>query len=108
MLSGWATTVVATDLITGWWRTDRLFCVAVAFLTVVFAGATVSGVIVLLLRRPVGRYLIVAGAVVALLAFSGVFVANARVPWIVYALPVLPVGSAVLAMLPSTRRWTES
>jgi hypothetical protein len=105
MLSGWATTVVATSLITGWWRTDRLFCAAVAFLTVVFAAATMSGVILLLLRRPVGRYLIVAGSVVALLAFGGVLIAGARVPWVVFLMPVLPVASAALAMLPSTRRW---
>ena len=30
ILSGWATAVIATDLITGWWDTDLLFCVAVA------------------------------------------------------------------------------
>jgi hypothetical protein len=105
MLSGWATTVLATSLIAGWWHTDLLFCAAVAFLTVVFAVATASGVVLLMLRRPVGRYLIVAGAVVALLAFGGVFIAGARVPWAVFVLPVLPVASAVLAMLPSTRRW---
>ncbi len=31
ILSGWATAVIATDLITGWWRSDQLFCVALAF-----------------------------------------------------------------------------
>ena len=40
IVSGWATAVIATDLITGWWRTDRLFCVAVGFLTAVSAAAT--------------------------------------------------------------------
>ena len=34
----------------------------VAFLALVFALATISGVILLLLRQPLGRYLIVAGA----------------------------------------------
>ena len=80
--------MVATDLIAGWWKSDRLFCVAVAFLALVFALATISGVILLLLRRPLGRYLIVAGAVVALLTYGGVFIAGARVAWIVHALPV--------------------
>jgi len=105
IVSGWATSVVATDLIAGWWRTDRLFCVAVGFLALVFAIATVSGVIALLLRRPVGRYLIVVGAVVAVLTYGGVFIAGARVGWIVHALPVLPIASVVLALHPQTRRW---
>ena len=105
IVSGWATSVVATDLIAGWWKSDRLFCVAVAFLALVFALSTVSGVIALLLRRPIGRYLILAGAVVALLTYLGVFIAGARVAWIVHALPVLPLASAVLVLLPSTKRW---
>ena len=79
IISGWATSVVATDLIAGWWHTDRLFCIAVAFLALVFAAATVSGVIMLLQRRRLGRYLITAGAVVALLTYGGVFIAGARV-----------------------------
>lgn len=107
IVSGWATSVVATDLIAGWWQTDRLFCIAVGFLALVFALTTISGVIMLLLRRPFGRYLIVAGAVVALLTYLGVFIAGARVGWIVHALPLLPVASVVLAMLPETRRWAE-
>ena len=97
--------MVATDLIAGWWKSDRLFCVAVAFLALVFALSTVSGVITLLLRRPIGRYLILAGAVVALLTYLGVFIAGARVAWIVHALPVLPLASAVMVLLPSTKRW---
>jgi hypothetical protein len=105
IVSGWATSVVATDLIAGWWKSDRLFCVAVAFLALVFALATISGVIQLLLRRSLGRYLIVAGAVVALLTYGGVFIAGARVAWIVHALPLLPVSSAVLALLPRTKDW---
>ena len=108
MLSGWTTSVVATDLITGWWDTDRLFCAAVGFLALVFAANTITGVVLLLLRRNVGRYLIAAGAVVALLAFGGVFIAGAEIPWIVYAMPVLPVTSAVLALLPATRRWATA
>ena len=107
IVSGWATSVVATDLIAGWWQTDRLFCIAVGFLALVFALTTICGVITLLLRRPFGRYLIVAGAVVALLTYLGVFIAGARVGWIVHTLPLLPVASVVLAMWPDTRRWAE-
>ena len=108
IVSGWATSVVATALIAGWWRSDRLFCIAVAFLALVFALTTVSGVIMLLLQRPIGRYLILAGAVVAFLTYLGVFIAGARVAWIVHALPVLPLASAVLVLLPSTKRWLAS
>lgn len=97
--------MVATDLIAGWWRSDRLFCVAVGFLALVFALATVAGVILLLQRRGLGRYLIVAGAVVALLTYGGIFIAGARVAWIVHTLPVLPVASVVLALHPRTKRW---
>lgn len=104
IVSGWATSVVATDLIAGWWRTDRLFCIAVAFLALVFAITTVSGVIMLLRNRPLGRYLIAAGAVVAVLTYGGVFLAGARVAWIVYTLWVLPVASVVLAFLPQIKR----
>jgi hypothetical protein len=104
IISGWATSVVATDLIAGWWRTDRLFCIAVAFLALVFAITTVSGVIMLLRHRPLGRYLIAAGAVVAVLTYGGVFLAGARVAWIVYTLWVLPVASVVLAFLPQIKR----
>jgi hypothetical protein len=105
IISGWATSVVATDLIAGWWRSDRLFCVAVAFLALIFAMATVSGVITLLLRRPLGRYLIMAGAVIALLTYGGVFIAGARVAWIVHALPLLPIASVVLALIRPTKDW---
>jgi hypothetical protein len=104
-VSGWATAVVATDLIAGWWKSDRLFCVAVAFLALVFGLATVSGVILLLQRRALGRYLIVAGGVVALLTYLGVFIAGARVTWIVHTLPLLPIASVVLALHPQTKRW---
>ena len=108
MISGWATSVVATGLVAGWWHIDRLFCIAVAFLALVFAATTVSGVILLLQRRGLGRYLITAGAVVALLTYGGVFIAGARVAWIVYLLPVLPIASVVLAMHAQTRRWLQA
>lgn len=107
ILSGWATSVVATDLLTGWWDTDRLFCAAVGFLALVFAASTTAGVILLLLGRQIGRFLIALGAVVALLAFTGVFIAGAKIPWIVYTIPVLPVISAALALQPSTKRWVQ-
>lgn len=100
--------MVATDLIAGWWRSDRLFCIAVAFLALVFAVTTISGVIALLQRRPLGRYLIAVGAVVAVLTYLGVFIAGARVAWIVHLLPLLPIASVVLAMHPRTKRWLEA
>jgi len=105
MVSGWGTSVVATDLITGWWDTDRLFCAAVGFLALVFAASTITGVVVLLQGRRLGAYLVAAGAVVAVLAFGGVFIAGAKIPWFVYAIPVLPIASGVLALHPATRRW---
>jgi hypothetical protein len=103
--SGWTTAVVATDLITGWWHTDRLFCLAVGFLTLLFALSSIAGVITLLLRRSAGRYLIAFGSVIALLTFGSVFVTGARIPLLVYLIPVLPVASLILALHPSTRRW---
>lgn len=108
ILTGWATAVIATDLITGWWRTDRLFCVAVGFLTAISAAALIAGLIGLLLRRWVSRLLVVVGSVVALLIFSSLFVAGAKLPAIVYAIPLLPVAGIVLAVLPSTGRWERS
>jgi hypothetical protein len=105
ILSGWATAVIATDLITGWWRSDRLFCVAIGFLTAVSAGASITGLIGLLLRRRMSRLLIVVGAVVALLIFSSLFVAGAKLPPVVYAIPALPLASILFALLPGTRRW---
>lgn len=100
--------MVATDLVAGWWRSDRLFCIAVAFLALVFAVTTISGVIMLLQNRPSGRYLIVVGAVVAVLTYLGVFIAGARVAWIVHLLPLLPIASVVLATHPRTKRWLEA
>jgi len=105
ILSGWATAVIATSLITNWWRTDELFCVAIGFLTAVSAAATIGGLISLLLRRRIGRLLIGVGAIVALMIFAGLFVAGASLPPIVYAIPVLPLASIVMALLPATGRW---
>jgi hypothetical protein len=107
ILTGWSTAVIATDLITGWWRSDRLFCVAIGFLTAVSAAALIGGLIALLLRRRMGRLLIVVGAVVALLIFAGLFVAGAKQSPVVYGIPVLPVASVLLALLPATRRWAR-
>lgn len=105
ILSGWPVSVVTTDLMTSWWRSDRLFCVAVGFLSLVFAVTTIAGVILLLRRRSLGRYLIAIGAVVALLTFGSLFVAGARVPGIVHVIPVIQVCSAGLALHPATKRW---
>lgn len=101
----WATSVVSTDLIASWWQTDRLFCVAVGFLTLVFAATTTAGVILLLLRRPLGRLLIVVGAVVALLTYGSLFLAGARVPWLVHVIPVIQAATVLAALQPGTRRW---
>ncbi len=107
ILTGWATAVIATSLISGWWRSDRLFCVAVAFLTAVSAAALIGGLIALLLRQRMARLLIVVGAIVALLIFSSLFVAGAKLPTVVFAIPVLPVASVALALLPATKRWAQ-
>ena len=107
IISGWATSVVATGLITGWWHTDRLFCVGVGFLTAVFGATTITGVVGLLLRRRVGIFLSVVAAVLALLIFSGIFIAGAHMAGVVRAFPVLPVATIVLAVAPATWRWTK-
>ncbi|MGA5463468.1 hypothetical protein [Mycobacterium sp. NPDC050041] len=108
IVSGWSTAVIATDLITGWWRTDRLFCVAVGFLTAITAAAIIGGLVLLLLRRRMGRLLIVVGSVISLLIFASLFVAGAKLPPVVYAIPVLPLAGIALTMLPSTARWSRS
>lgn len=107
ILSGWATAVIATDLIAGWWRTDRLFCVAIGFLTAISAAAGIGGLIALLLRRRMGRLLIVVGAAIGLLIFGCLFLAGARLHPVVYAMPALPVTAIVLALLPVTGRWAR-
>lgn len=71
----------------------------------VSAAATIGGLIALLLRRRIGRLLIVVGAVVSLMIFAGLFVAGALLPQIVYAIPALPLASILLAALPATGRW---
>jgi hypothetical protein len=108
ILTGWATAVIATDLITGWWRSDRLFCVAIGFLTAVSAAALIGGLIALLLRRRMGTLLIGVGSIVALLIFTGLFVAGAKLSPIVYGIPALPLASVVLALLPATGRWARA
>ena len=107
ILSGWATAVIATDLITGWWGTDLLFCVAVGFLAAISAAGTVGGVIALLLRRRIGRLLVVVGSIVAMLIFVSLFVAGAKLPPVVYFMPMLPLASIGLALLPDTARWSR-
>lgn len=107
IVSGWATSVVATALISGWWRTDRLFCVGVGFLTAVFGASTIAGVVGLLLRRRVGIFLSLVAAVLALLIFSGIFIAGAQMAGVVYAFPVLPVTTIALSVAPATWRWTR-
>nr|WP_123023626.1 hypothetical protein [Mycolicibacterium stellerae] len=107
IVSGWATAVIATDLITGWWSSDRLFCVAVGFLTLVSAGALISGLIALLLRRRMARTLVVVGSVIGLMIFASLFIAGAKLAPLVYAIPALPVITIVLALLPATARWAR-
>jgi hypothetical protein len=107
IFSGWATAVIATDLITGWWASDRLFCVAVGFLTVVSAGALIGGLIALLLRRRTGRLLLVVGSVIGLMIFASLFVAGAKLSPVVYVIPVLPVLTILLTLLPATGRWAR-
>jgi hypothetical protein len=108
ILSGWATAVIATDLITGWWASDRLFCVAVGFLALVSAGALIGGVIALLLRQRMARVLVVVGSVIGLLIFASLFVAGAKLAPVVYVIPALPVITIVLALLPGTARWARA
>lgn len=105
ILSGWATAMIATDLIAGWWHSDRLFCLAIGFLTAISAAATIGGLIALLLRRRMGRLLIVVGSIIGLLIFSSLFIAGAKLHPVVYAMPVLPVAAVALTLLPSTRQW---
>jgi hypothetical protein len=108
IFSGWATAVIATDLITGWWASDRLFCVAVGFLTVVSAGALIGGLIALLLRRRMARLLVVVGSVIGLMIFASLFVAGAKLAPVVYVIPALPVLTILTTLLPSTGRWAKS
>ncbi len=106
ILSGWATAVIATDLITAWWRTDALFCVAIGFLTAVSATAGIAGLILVLLRQRMGRLLMVVGSVIGALIFASLFVAGASLPLAVYGLSALPLATVALALHPATRRWS--
>jgi hypothetical protein len=108
ILSGWATAVIATDLIAGWWSTDLLFCIAIGFLTAISAAAGIGGLIALLLQRRMGRLLIIVGAAIGLLIFGSLFLAGAKLHPVVYALPVLPIAAMVLSVLPTTRLWARS
>jgi hypothetical protein len=45
--------------------------------------------------------------VVALLIFSSLFVAGAKLPPAVYGIPALPVLSVIFAVLPITGRWAR-
>jgi hypothetical protein len=107
IIGGWATAVVATGLIAAWWRTDELFCFGVAFLTAVFGACTIAGVVGLMLRRRVGVYLTVVAAALAILIFSGIFIAGARMAGVVYAFPALPLLAIGLAVAPATWKWTS-
>jgi hypothetical protein len=79
--------------------------VAIGFLAAISAAATIGGVIALLLRRRMGRLLMVVGSVIGLLIFGSLFIAGARLHPVVYAMPVLPIAAIAVTMLPSTGRW---
>ncbi len=85
-----------------------MFCVAIGFLTLLFAVTSVPGVVLLLMRRTIGRYLIAFGSAVALLTFAALFVADTVVAWPVYLIPVLPLMALGSALHPHTRRWCGS
>lgn len=108
IVGGWATAVVCTDLIASWWHSDRLFCLAVGFLSLVFAATTISGVIMVLLGLPLGRYLMTAGASVALLTFIALFIAGARLPWAVHAIPIVEIATILATLHPATKRWVNA
>lgn len=107
IISGWATAVVAADLIMAWWSTDRLYVLGLGFLAAVFGAATIAGVVDLLLRRRNGIYLTLVAAVLALLIFIGIFVAGANLAGVVRVFPVLPVATIMLVVAKPTWRWTR-
>jgi hypothetical protein len=37
-----------------------------------------------------------------------VFIAGARVAWVVHLLPILPIATVVLVLLPQTKRWLDA
>jgi hypothetical protein len=61
----------------------------------------------LLLRRRMARLLIVVGSVIGLMIFASLFIAGAKLEPIVYAIPVFPVLTILLTLLPSTGRWAR-
>jgi hypothetical protein len=86
------------------------FNAAAPALTVVLL---LSGATLLLMRRLVGRLLIVigCGANIAMLVVQALFPASDAIADIAAAWPVLavfPLATIVLAMVPSTRRWCKS
>ena len=99
---------VATDLIGARWPGDRVFCLAIGFLTVLFAATSVPGVVLLLMRRGMGRHLIAFGSAVALLTFGALFVAETRLAWPVYLIPALPLSALGSALHRDTGRWCRS
>lgn len=105
ILSGWATAAVATDLIGARWPQDRVFCLAIGFLTVLFAATSIPGVVLLLTRRGIGRHLVAFSCAVALLTFGALFIAETSLAWPVYLIPVMPIAALVLALHPTTARW---
>lgn len=108
MLSGWATAAVATDLIGGRWPDDRVFCLAIGFLTVLFSATSIPGVVLLLMRRGIGRYLIAFSCSVALMTFGALFIADTALAWPVYLIPALPLVALGSALSPHTTRWCGS
>ena len=53
------------------------------------------------------RLLVVVGSVIGLMIFASLFVAGAKLDPVVYAIPVLPLLTIVLALLPATARWAR-
>lgn len=105
ILSGWASAAVIADLIAQRWSDGRVFCLAIGFLFGLFAVASVSGVVLLLWRRHVGRHLLVFGSAVALLTFGALFAADTEIARPAYLIPLLPLAALGLAVHPATRTW---
>ena len=108
ILSGWAMAAVATDLISAHWPGDRVFCLAIGFLTMLFAATSVPGSVLLMMRHGIGRYLIAFGSAVALLTFGALLLAETTPAWLVYLIPVLPLAAMGSALHRDTGRWCRS
>ncbi len=89
--------MIATDLITGWWDDGPAVLCGHRLPDGGLGGSLIGGLIALLLRRRMGRLLVVVGSVIALLIFASLFVAGAKLPPVVYAIPALPLITIVLA-----------